>query len=159
MFWILRYGVCKTLNNIKFIDITIVVMVISMLFERFCNEKDIKKATIKGYKTSLSKYSKYFDLTLEEFIEEAISEEDEKTPMRRRSIKARFLQFRTHLLTETKLEVSTIKTHMNRINAFYKHYEIETPDLPKLKENKIELTYLDLPNKKHIKKSCKEHRD
>ncbi len=121
-----------------------------MYFERFINERDIKKSTIKGYRTTVNKYTEYYDMSLDELIEEALTEEDKISLLKRRSIKQRLLQFRTHLRKETDIEVSTIKTHMTRLNTIYKYFEIEVPELPPLKDNSIELTYLDLPTKKHI---------
>lgn len=124
-----------------------------MYLERFITERDISKETIKGYNGTVKKYCEYYQMTLEELIDEAIQEEDDKLPKRTRSIKPRLLKFRTHLLNETELEVSTIKTHITRLITIYNYFEVDVPDLPKLKNNEPELTYLDLPNKKHIKKA------
>lgn len=124
-----------------------------MYFERFIDERDIKESTVKGYKTAVRKYCEYYDMTLEELIDEAINEEDDKIPKRTRSLKQRLLQFRTYLIKETELEISTIKSHITRLTTIYKYFEVDVPELPKLKDKEPELTYLDLPNKKHIKKA------
>lgn len=124
-----------------------------MYFERFIDERDIKEATAKGYKTAVNKYCQHYNMTLEELINEAIQEEDDKIPKRARSIKTRLLKFRTHLVKETDLEISTIKAHITRLITVYNYFEVDVPDLPTLKNNEPELTYLDLPNKKHIKEA------
>ena len=50
-----------------------------MYFERFCLEMGIKKQTIKGYKTAINHYTKFHQMSLEELIDEAISEENDST--------------------------------------------------------------------------------
>lgn len=39
----------------------------------------IKKQTIKGYKTAINHYTKFHQMSLEELIDEAISEENDST--------------------------------------------------------------------------------
>ena len=124
--------------------------IISEYFNDFCQERNIKKSTIKGYKTSINKYTTYYNMSLDELIDEALHEEDEKIPLRHRSLKRRLLQFRTFLLDETDLEVTTIELHLTRIKALYSHFEVELPKISSLKDNRVELTFLDLPTRRHI---------
>ena len=124
-----------------------------MYFEEFCQERNLKKETIKGYKSSIKKYTDYYKMTLDELIDEAIDEETENIDKRRRSIKTRLLQYRTHLLTETSLKHSTIKAHMKSIQTIYSHFDIDLPKLPpvKSKENDtVQTTYFDLPTREQI---------
>ena len=126
-----------------------------MYLERYCNETGIKKSTIKGYKTAVKRYTEYYQKTLDELIDEAIAEEDDGVPLKRRSIKTRLLQFRTYLLQEGKLEISTIKSCVSKLMTLYSYFEVEVPKLPTIKDNSPEITYLDLPNKKHINEAVK----
>ena len=80
-----------------------------MYFEEFCQERNLSKETIKGYKYSVKKYTEYYNMTLDELIDEAIDEENDNVDRRRRSIKTRLLQFRTHLITETTLKYNQIR--------------------------------------------------
>lgn len=123
-----------------------------MYFERFCEERGIKKKTIKSYRTTINTYTRYYNLTFDELIQEAIDEENDPEILRRnRSIKNRFLQFRTHLLNETNLKKGTIRKHMIALSTLYGHFDIELPKLPPLKEDKVnETTYYDLPTKEQI---------
>lgn len=121
-------------------------------FEQFCNERNLKKETIKGYKTTINHYTDYYGMSLDELIDEAINEENEGIDKRRRSIKVRLMQFRTHLLTETHLRTSTIRNHIKNIKTIYNHFEIEIPNMPPIKEDdKVETTYFDLPTKEQIR--------
>ena len=120
-------------------------------FEQFCIERNIKQETINHYKTSIKKYTEYYNMSLDELIDEAIEEENENIDKRKRSIKTRLLQFRTHLSTETTLKNSSIHSHMKQLFALYSHFDIELPNLPPMHNSDIvETTYFDLPTKKHI---------
>ena len=121
-------------------------------FETFCTERNISKETIKGYRTAINRYCKYYDMTLDELIDEAIDEENDRDlDKRRRSIKGRLIQFRTHLLNETNLKHNTIKGFMKRITTIYSHFDVDLPTLPKMQSDDIiETTYFDLPTKKQI---------
>jgi len=124
-----------------------------MYFEEFCQERNIKDETIRQYKSTLNKYSRYYEMSIDELIDEAIDEENEGIDKRRRSIKTRLLQFRTYLVTEANLRPRTIQKHMSNICAFYHHFEIELPTLPPLKfdgEEKEQLTYFDLPTREQL---------
>ena len=124
-----------------------------MYFEEFCQERNLSKETIRGYKSSLKKYCDYYNMTLDELIDEAIDEENDNVDKRRRSIKTRLLQFRTHLITETSLKQSSIRTKMRRIFAVYSHFDIELPKLPRVKSKdgeELQTTYFDLPTREQI---------
>lgn len=128
-----------------------------MYLERFCQERNIKQETINQYKGTLNKYSRYYEMTVDELIDEAIDEENEGIDKRRRSIKTRLLQFRTYLVTDANLRPRTIQKHMSNLYAFYHHFEIDLPTLPPLKfdgEEKEQLTYFDLPTREQIGMAC-----
>ena len=122
-----------------------------MYFERFIQERNIKKQTINHYRTTINKYTSYYDMSLDDLIDEAIKEEDDNIPKRQRSIKTRLLQFRTYLVSETELKISSINNHMKHLSTLYKQFDVEVPNLPALKDTDvIETTYFDLPTKKQI---------
>lgn len=125
------------------------------MFKKFCEERNIKEETIKGYKSIIKKYTAYYGMPIEELLQEAIEEEDNNIKKRRRTIKQRLLQFRTHLVTETDIAPSTIKSHMRKLVTLYSHFDIDVPNLPPLKsEDKVQTTFFDLPTKKHISMAC-----
>lgn len=125
------------------------------MFNQFCEERGIKNETIKGYKNSIKKYTEYYDMSLNDLLNEAIEEEDNNIKKRKRTIKQRLLQFRTHLATKTDIAPSTITAHMRRITTLYTHFDVYVPKLPPLKmEDKVQTTFFDLPTKKHISMAC-----
>lgn len=123
-----------------------------MYFEQFCRERNISNETIKGYKSTICKYSKYYEMSVDDLIDEAINEEIEGIDKRRRSIKTRLIQYRTHLVTETDLKTSTIQANMRRLYTLYGHFDVDLPKLPLLQgDDKVLTTYFDLPTKEQIK--------
>lgn len=127
-------------------------MIENILLDKFYVDRNIKKSTCKGYESAISKYVKFHDKSLDFLISEAYDDENNNIILKNRKIKNRLLSFRTYLFT-TKLSNNTIKTYLSRIKTFYKHYEIEIPELPAAKYNiEYETSYLDIPSKEDIKK-------
>ena len=123
-----------------------------MYFKRFCEERGIKEETIKAYKTTIKKYSEFYEMSLDELIDEALEEQlDTSIPKIQRKIQQRFVSFRTHLIKNTELKHSTIINHMGNLRTLYRQFYVEIPDLPKIRDKSVvETTYFDLPNKKQI---------
>lgn len=122
-------------------------------FNTFVKERNIKDQTVKGYRTSIKQYCLLHDKSIEELIDEAIEEEDNKEVKKRdRHIKGRLIEYRTFLMEQPNIKYSTMQMRMRKIQALYKHFDIDIPNLPKIqKDTAEETTYFDLPNKKHIK--------
>ena len=122
----------------------------SKLFQKFCRDKHIKMSTRKGYKTALSKYADFNEKSIDFLITEAISEENDRVPLKDRKIKKRLVDFRSHLLN-SDLSPNSVKTYFSKIKSFYRHFEVEIPYLPRPQyEKAYETCYFDLPTKNHI---------
>ena len=121
------------------------------IVEEIKTTKDLANNTTKAYTLALSQYSEYHQQTIQELLDEADNEEEQHIRMKHRKIKQRIISFRQHLLQQGK-KPSTINTYTGRIKATYRFYEIEIPDIPKLKTNSHE-TIEDIPTKKHIRKA------
>lgn len=123
-----------------------------MYFKQFCEERGIKEETIKSYRSTIKRYSDYYEMTFEELLNEAIDEENDSSIRKReRNLRQRLLQFRTHLITETDLKSTTVRNHIGSLYTLYSHFDVELPKLPPVKtDDIIKTTYFDLPNKKHI---------
>ena len=127
-------------------------MIENTFLDKFYTDRNIKKNTCKGYESAIAKYIEFHNETLEFLILEAQNDEKDKILLKNRKIKNRLLSFRNYLFT-TELSNNTIKTYLSRIKTFYKHYEIEIPELPPAKYNiEYETNYLDIPSKENIKK-------
>ena len=121
------------------------------LFNKFCKERNVSDSTRTGYWSAIKKYENYHKQTMEELLQEAISEEESNVPLKDRKIKQRLIQYRTFLLN-SNLSQNTVRSYFTKIKTFYEHFEIEIPNLPQAKyAREYETNYLDLPSKEHIR--------
>lgn len=121
------------------------------VFDQFCKEKNIKEQTVVNYSVALKSYTRFHGKTIRDLLIEAMIDEHRKIPLKERRLKRRLINWRTDLLNQTTSR-NTIKTYMNKILAFYRHFEVEIPQLKQLQlDQPYQTSYLDLPNKKHIK--------
>lgn len=124
---------------------------ISRLFNKFINDRNLSSSTEKGYYSALKSYSDFHKESLEYLINEAKEDESEGIPLKERKIKGRLLQYRNYLLKHNNSS-NTVKTYFTKVKTFYTHYEIELPVLPDVKYKKeYETNYYDLPTKEHLR--------
>ena len=117
------------------------------LFQKFCRDRNVKESTRHGYESALKNYMEYHQETLTTLIDEAIAEENQGIPLKNRKLKKRLINYRSYLL-KSKSSPNTVRTYFTKVKTFYKHFEIEIPQLPDAKYNKLyETNYLDLPTK------------
>lgn len=127
-------------------------MSVQNYFNQFCVDRNIKSNTRKGYKSAICKYEEFNGEKIDFLIEEAQIEERKNLLLKDRKIKSRLISFRNFLF-EIELSNNTIKTYISRVKTFYKHFEVELPELPDVKYNsEYETNYFDIPSKEHIKK-------
>lgn len=120
------------------------------LFQKFCQDRNIKSSTRNGYFSALKLYESFNNETIENLFAEACREENERIPLKDRKIKKRLLDFRSYLLN-SNLSSNTSKTYFSKVKTFYLHFEFELPHLQQAKYNKnYETNYLDLPTHEHI---------
>lgn len=120
---------------------------------KFIKDRNIKKSTIKGYISTLTRYTNFHEMTIDELLKEAIEDEQKGILLKNRRIKNRLLNYRTHLVSQD-MSHNTVKTYFSKLITFYTHHEIEIPKLPDLKyHNNYETNYFDLPTKQDIKQA------
>ncbi len=123
----------------------------SEIFFKFCNNRNIKDSTMKGYESALKKYSSFCNKSIDDLLDEAMDDELNVFPLKNRKIRERLINYRSFLL-KSNLSPNTVKTYFSKIKTFYQHFGIEIPILPNAKYDKTyETNYLDLPTKDHIK--------
>ena len=88
-----------------------------------------KPKTQEMYIRSINHYTKFNNLTMEELIEEAETEEDNGVRWKRRKLKKRLLKYRSFLIE--KYKKNTVSTYLTQVIAVYKFFEIEIGDLNK----------------------------
>jgi len=127
----------------------------SVYFKQFIEERNLSKATIKQYRATLRQYCEFNGMTLDELLEEADAEEEKGIRLKRRTLKTRLVDFRTAIVeTDSK---NTITNKVNQVKTFYRHFEIELPQLPYLSEKNLRkeapIGYEDIPTKTIIREA------
>lgn len=124
-----------------------------MVIRKICEERNVKESTLNGYESSLNKYSEFHNQSLEFLLDEAITEEKRLIPLKERKIKRRLIDFRRYLF-ESDLSKNTSRTYFSKVLVFYRHFEVELPNLPEVRrEKEYEIEYRDLPTKEDISKA------
>lgn len=124
------------------------------IIDQMAIDRNLKNSTKRRYRLALNKYSEFHNMTLEELLDEADEEEEQRIRRKKRKIKQRLIDFRAYVFEEYL--ISTAKGYFSIVITFYNHFEIEIPVLPKISEknaNTIDpLRFSDLLTKDIIKK-------
>ena len=102
----------------------------SDIFIALCSEKNLSENSKKKYRNCLKNYTNFHQLTLEELVDEAEEEEENNVRLARRKVRARLINFRTHLINDLGYRASTIKTNMICAKSLYRFYGIVLPEIP-----------------------------
>ena len=103
------------------------------LFISFCKERNLSPGSVNVYHNALTHYTTTNGMTLRELLDEAIQEEDDKIPWRKRTLLSRLIDFRNYLI-ETGY---TSTKNLSRVLTFYRHHYIEINSLPRNNFKKI----------------------
>lgn len=127
------------------------------LLDDFQKRRNLKPSSMRQYQTSLKLYSTYHEMSLEELLQEAETEEDERIPQRRRTLLTRLLDFRNFLTENYKKNY--VKSVMTKVLTLYTTYGLEIPKLPRQSMKNMNestpISYKDLPDKEIIRESLK----
>lgn len=130
------------------------------LIEDFCNVRNIKAGTRKGYEIALATFCKWSGKwDLQKVIDRCLKEEDDRVPNRKKWLKKTLMDYRAWLFNpdeHPELTSSNTKTtYYSKFCTFLRHFEITIPDLPPIKyEKEYQVTYFDLPTRDHIRMAC-----
>ena len=131
------------------------------IFEKFFADRNIKRATQKGYEATFHRWFDYhgdkYD-TIQDCLDLYMGEEDKRIPMRDRSIKKELLGFRESLLEDPGIKSDkSVKSYFSKIGSFFRHFGLEMPTLPQVKlEKGYVSSYNDLPTHAMIKTACEQ---
>ena len=146
---LLLFSKCFFTNNLKSDEKMKNNALLKNLFITFNHSEGTQRA----YVYALEKYATFYEMELDELLKEAEREESEGIKWKHRKIKLRLLEFRQHLLENYAL--NTVKSVMINVIKFYKFYDVEIYELPKINEKSIQkpqpIYFSDLPDKKIIR--------
>lgn len=103
------------------------------LLQDFFKNRGQKDSTIEGYLFTFRLYNEATGLTPTLMIEEAEDDEDQNIRLRRRQIVKHLNIFHIHLETKDYTPES-IEKHLTFIRTFYRHYNIQLPNKPKIRK-------------------------
>lgn len=125
------------------------------IIEKISKEKNLKEATIKGYKTTIGIYTEVIGKPMVSLIKEADKEEEAGIRWKNRKLKEHLNEFKSFV--EQKYVIGTAKTHLARIKSIYYFYEIEIGQIQPINEKSANInepiSYNDLPDKDVIRKA------
>lgn len=123
------------------------------IFQEFVLDRNFSYNTERLYSYILGEYSELQGMSLQELINEADMEEEEKVRAKRRTIIKRLKNYRKWKIEE-RHAVSSIKNYFGKVKTFYKHFGIEIPYIPPTQlKNDVHIRYDDLPTIEHIKEA------
>lgn len=126
------------------------------LIHYFSKTRKLQKSTYLSYKTYIKQYTEFNQKTMIELLQEAEDEEEQGIRWKHRTLRKRLIEFRAYLYDN--YAYSTAKSRFSKLLAFYKHFEIEIHQLPKISTinaDKTHMGFKDLPDKDIIKKALK----
>ena len=125
------------------------------LFKNFTISCNHAIGTTQSYELSLRKYCIYFDMSLKELLEEAEEDEMNGVKWKHSRLKSKLVEYRHYMFQN--YASGTVRKEMNCIIFFYKFYDIEVLDLPKVNDKNIQkpapIYFKDLPDKEVIREA------
>lgn len=119
----------------------------STLFQSFCKERNLTPGSINVYDNALQHYINFNGMSLEELLDEAEKEEDDKIPLRKRKIISRLIDFRNYIIEQGYSSTKMV----DRVRTFYNHYYIQLPKLPHVSFKQI--VEIKIPTKEDLQKA------
>ena len=114
---------------------------------RWKTTNQLSHYTYKNYKSVIDHYTKCCNMTISELYHEAIEEEEQGIPRYRRQIRNHLLDYHNYL-DNLPIKETTRNMHINVIRSFYKHIDIDIPQII----NRYNQTPIPQDNNKNITK-------
>lgn len=115
--------------------------------------KNHAENTKRKFKVTTDSYCEFHQMTLEELLNEADEEEEQKIRWKKRKLKQRLLTYRRHLL-ENNYSKQTIQTYMTNLLTLYRYFDFELEKLPSISiEDTSPIQPKHLPDKEIIRKA------
>ncbi|MDR2831168.1 MAG: integrase [Methanobrevibacter sp.] len=127
-------------------------MITEEIFQEFIEDRNLKIGTKRAYNNALQNYSKFHEMTLQELINEADTEEEEGIRAKKRKIVKRLKNYRNHKVHDGAAP-TTIREYYSKIRTFYHHFGIEIPYIPPTRLRESIVRYDDIPNINHIREA------
>lgn len=122
-----------------------------LIFEQFISDRNLKENTAKLYRSAIRDYENFHKTSIEDLIQEADDEEEQRIRQKNRKIKRRLLDYRNYKI-QHKTAYNTIMAYFALIKTVYRHFDIEIPNIPPAAIKKeYQETYSDIPTLEEIR--------
>ena len=123
------------------------------IIEYYAQSRNLKFETKRNYRIYIKQYAEYFNTTIKQLLDEAETEEETGVRWKHRTLKKRLIEYRIHLYNT--FAPSTAKSRFTKIQAFYRHFDIEIHPLPPFSTKNLDKVaptkFTDLPDKEVIR--------
>lgn len=115
-------------------------------------ERNSSENTQKSYQRAVNNFELYFDKQLGEILIIAETEEDQRIPWRKSTLREYLIEFRGYLYNKYKSK--SAKLYLTLIMSIFRHYEFVIPKLPRFSEDIEVIPILpeDIPNREMLQK-------
>ena len=123
--------------------------------QEYRTSRGVSKNTARNLRIVLKHYTTFQQATVQELLDEADQEEEDRIRWKKRTLKRRLINYQNYL-RET-MNINSAKFYIKTLKSFYRHHEIEIHNLPPINlKNSIltePITYKDLPDTQIIKEA------
>lgn len=115
-------------------------------------ERNSSENTQKSYQRAVNNFELYFDKQLGEILIIAETEEDQRIPWRKSTLREYLIEFRGYLYNKYKSK--SAKLYLTLIMSIFRHYEFVIPKLPRFSEDIEVIPILpeDIPDREMLQK-------
>lgn len=115
--------------------------------------KNHAENTKRKFKVTIDSYCEFHQMTLDELLNEADDEEEQKIRWKKRTLKKRLLNYRRYLV-DNNYSKQTIQTYMTNLLTLYRYFDFELEKLPSMSiEDSSPIQQKQLPDKEIIRKA------
>ena len=115
----------------------------------------LSQRSLIGYQTAINLYEEYHHDTIENLVNKALQEQEEKVPEHQLSLYDKLLDFREHLL-ENHMG-STVNQYVQNIKSIHKKNRVTIPALPPINQKTVKrnpyISFKDILTKEEIRKA------
>jgi len=138
-------------------DVNDAFVVSKDLLDKFYIARNISDGTKKGYDSAILIYLKVTKASsLSELINKYSYEEDNNVPIRKSTLRADLINYRSYIINKD-FAAQSVRKYFSDIKTLLRHFDLTIPQLPqiKLKQGYV-ANYNDLPTHDMIKTACEQ---
>lgn len=125
------------------------------LLDEFISTRGLSNGSYLNFKNALRHYCRFQGKSLQELLDEADEEEEEKIRWKKRTLKKRLTNYMNYC--KSTLTLNSAKSYVKLVKIFYHHHDIEIHKLPPLNEKNAKvrspITAKDLPTKEILREA------